>query len=173
MDCPPALHSGASLIVSLSLYLKADAFRPPSTSLQDDAPRHMFNEGHETLDEQVLRERKSALIHLFKILNLKPTNRGSVSKRKQKGLSQEDLKLLAQKANKSKRGSHTEIVGDGEEIIVEGDEEELSDNQLNLIYRKCAVVDQLDLYSFKLTHHAERNRTILLWKRWTPLIPLL
>ena len=74
---------------------------------------------------------------MFDILNLKPTNRGTISKRRKKDLSQEDLKLLTQKANTTKKGSHTEIVGDGEEIVVEADEEELSDNQLNLIYRKC------------------------------------
>jgi DNA repair protein RAD5 len=69
-------------------------------------------------------------------LSLKPTNRGGFSTRKNKDLSQEELRLLTQKVNKAKKGLHTEIVGDGEEILVEGDEEELSDNQLSLIYRK-------------------------------------
>lgn len=143
MDCPPALHSGADLIVSLSIYLKVDAFKPPSTSVSEDMPRHMFNEGSETADEQVLRERKSALIHLFDILGLKPTSRGSMSKGKQRNLSKEELKLLTQKTNIAKKGAHTEIVGDGEEVLVEADEEDLSDNQLNLIYRKCADADKL------------------------------
>lgn len=98
----------------------------------------MFNEGQETVDEQILRERKSSLIHLFDILSLKPTSRGDFSRRRTKDLSQEELKLLTQKqsGHKSKKGAHTEIVGDGEEILVEGDEEDLSENQLNLIYKK-------------------------------------
>ncbi|KIP11786.1 hypothetical protein PHLGIDRAFT_83110 [Phlebiopsis gigantea 11061_1 CR5-6] len=141
VDCPPTLHSGADLIVSLSIYLKADAFKSPSTSIGEDVPRHMFNEGSETVDEQVLRERKSALIHLFDILGLKPTNRGNMSKGKQRNLSKEELKLLTQKANNAKKEAHTEIVGDGEEVLVEADEEELSDNQLNLIYRKAQQND--------------------------------
>lgn len=140
MDCPSALHSGASLIISLSIYLKTSAFKPPSTASEDDAPRMFINEGQETTDEQILRERKSALTHLFDILSLKPTNRGTISRRKKKDLSQEDLKLLTQNAKKAGKSSHTEIVGDGEEIVVEGDEEELTDNQLNLIYRKYASV---------------------------------
>ena len=96
----------------------------------------MFNEGQETVDEQILRERKSSLIHLFEILNIKPVNRRSFPRRQKKELSQEDMRLLVQTANKAKKGARTEIVGDGEEITVEGDEEELSENQLNLIYRK-------------------------------------
>ncbi|EKM61408.1 uncharacterized protein PHACADRAFT_111980 [Phanerochaete carnosa HHB-10118-sp] len=141
VDCPPSLHSGASIIVSLSIYLKTSAFRPPSTSAEDEPSKPTFNEGQESLDEQILRERKSSLIHLFDILNLKPTKRGSFRGGKKKQLSQEDLRLLAQKASKAKKGSHTEIVGDGEEIVVEADEEELSDNQLNLIYRKAQQND--------------------------------
>lgn len=130
------MRSGADIIISLSVYLKPTAFKQPSTSGDDDANRLMFNEGQETLDEQILRERKSSLIHLFEILNLKPTNRGNLPRRQKKDLSQEELRLLTQKANKAKKGAHTEIVGDGEEIVVEGDEEELTDNQLNLIYWK-------------------------------------
>lgn len=136
VDCPPSLHSGASMIVSLSVYLKASAFKPPSASMEDETTKPMFNEGQETADEQTLRERKSSLTHLFEILNLTPINRGSFSKGKKKQLGQEDLRLLVQKTNKAKKGSHTEVVGDGEEITVESDEEELSDNQLDLIYRK-------------------------------------
>lgn len=162
VDCPPSLHSGASLIVSLSIYLKASAFKPPNAPLGDETPRHLFNEGHETADEQTLRERKSSLIHLFDILNLKPTNRMSAVKRKRKVLSQEELKLLTQKAAKSKKGSHMEIVGDGEEIMVEGDEEELSENQLNLIYRKCAATNEVDIqcYADQL-HRAQQNDTTM------------
>lgn len=148
VDCPPSLHSGASLIVSLSIYLKASAFKSPSTSAVNDQARSMFNEGQETADEQILRERKNSLIHLFDILSLKPINRGKPQKGKKKQLSQEDLRLLTQKANKAKQGSHTEIVGDGEEIVVEADEEELSDNQLNLIYRKCVTHRTLRLMKF-------------------------
>ena len=36
VDCPSTLHSGADLIVSLSLYIKATAFRLPSTSANEE-----------------------------------------------------------------------------------------------------------------------------------------
>jgi len=31
VDCPTTLHSGADLIVSLSVYVRVSAFKPPST----------------------------------------------------------------------------------------------------------------------------------------------
>ena len=54
-------------------------------------------------------------------------------------LDKDDLVLLTKddkRASKGGEGTRTEIVGDGEEVEVEVDAEELSDNQLDLIYRK-------------------------------------
>lgn len=139
IDCPATLHSGADLIVSLSVYLKAAAFLPPNVP-NEERSKNMFGEGQETEAEQILRQRKSSLTHLFDVLELRPTSRGSMYKRGKKGLTQEDLALLTQqekmKQSKEARSAKTEIVGDGEEIEIEAGEEDLSENQLNLIYKK-------------------------------------
>ncbi|KAH9929764.1 SNF2 family N-terminal domain-containing protein [Fomitopsis serialis] len=146
VDCPTTLHSGADLILSLSIYIKASAFRAPSTSAEDQQKeRVMFDEGKETGEEQMLRERKQALLKMFKVLDLKP-RKGSDFTRKPHGkLDQMDLEMLSQRhvANeKSKPKKETELVGDGEEVEVEEEGEELSDNELDLIYKRAQQNDR-------------------------------
>lgn len=72
------------------------------------------------------------------------------------------MKLLAQKkanrVEKKKQSAHTEIVGDGEEIVVENDEEDLSENQLNLIYKK-SVSFELDWRRVLMASTSGRRRT--------------
>ncbi|KAL4070532.1 SNF2 family N-terminal domain-containing protein [Scleroderma citrinum] len=137
IDCPTLLHSGADLIVSLSVYIRAFAFKPSSTSAtgKDNATSGLIQE---TEDELVLRERKAALLTLFDALNLRPRRGTSVSKADQIFGSVSERPSERSTAKKSVR---TEIVGDGKEIEVE-DGEELSDNELELIYRKAQRNDQ-------------------------------
>lgn len=135
IECPQSLHPGAEFIISLSVNIKAAAFKPPSTS-QPKQSKYLFSEGQESEAEQILRQRKASLLHLFEVLDLKPITRGSISGRG-KGLTKDELTLLTKdKESKKAPKKKTEIVGDGEEVEVEADVEELSDNQLNLIYRK-------------------------------------
>ncbi|KAI0049269.1 hypothetical protein FA95DRAFT_1489629 [Auriscalpium vulgare] len=147
IECPAVLHSGADLIVSLSVYIKALAFKSfNDTSIAP--PSAMFNEGHETSEEQVLRERKASLLHLFGILNLKPVNGSDMSKirRQAEGeLDSDDLTKLTQRPKdnaKPEKRVKTEIVGDGEEVEVEAEDEDLSENELNLIYKRAQQHDQ-------------------------------
>jgi len=94
----------------------------------------MFNEGLETLDEQVLRERKSSLLKLFDTIGLKPRAGAGFAKqryRSDKELHEEAVKNTTQ----AKKPSKIEIVGDGEEVEVE-EGEDLSENELNMIYKK-------------------------------------
>lgn len=166
VDCPSNLNSGASMIVSLSVYIKASAFKPPHAVPEEEKAKLTFiNEGQETAAEQIFRERKSSLIHLFDILSLKPTTRGAFSKSKKAKLDDDDLKLLAQKkaikAEKKKQIAHTEIVGDGEEIVVENDEEDLSENQLNLIYKK-SVSFEFGWGFILMARTLERRRTTVI-----------
>ncbi|TFY83512.1 hypothetical protein EWM64_g492 [Hericium alpestre] len=144
IDCPETLHSGADLIVSLSLYIKAKAFKPVGLSTAD-RPKVAFEDGRETSDEQALRERKSALLYLFDIHSLKPESGNDMSKlRKQADgeLDHDDLKQLTQVPGKNMKAKKTEIVGDGEEVEVEGDGEDLSDGELNVIYKRAQKNDQ-------------------------------
>ncbi|KZT08557.1 uncharacterized protein LAESUDRAFT_648872 [Laetiporus sulphureus 93-53] len=146
IECPATLYSGADLIVSLSVYIKASAFRPPSTCSKEKAPT-MFNEGQETADEQMLRERKQALLSMFDVLDLKPHRGSSFNRKANSQLVKQDLEALIQQPDvkKGKKSVRTEIVGDGEEIEVEGEGDDLSDNELDLIYKRAQENDhQLD-----------------------------
>jgi DNA repair protein RAD5 len=138
IDCPDVLHSGADLIISLSIYLRASAFKSPNestpTSLQSrENTKMMFNEGQETLDEQILRERKKSLLKLFDVVGLKARAGADFSKHRGK-LHGEAVTEVTQ-TNKPAIVK-TEIVGDGEEVEVE-DGEDLSENELDMIYKKC------------------------------------
>ncbi|TCD62159.1 DNA helicase rad5 [Steccherinum ochraceum] len=154
IDCPETLHSGADLIVSLSVYIKASAFQPLSPTAEDKG-KTMFNEGQETESEQTLRERKGALSHLFKILNLRPRAAGLAGRQ----LDHDDLRNLTQrpKQGQAKKTTKTEIVGDGEEVEVEMDAEDLNENELDLIYKKAqrndssmAEMEPADTFSLTL-----------------------
>ncbi|KAI0073947.1 hypothetical protein K474DRAFT_1648766 [Panus rudis PR-1116 ss-1] len=142
IDCPDTLRSGAEIIVSLNVYIKSSAFKPISRH-DDDQPKTMFSEDRETETEQTLRERKGALLRLFDALNIKPRKGTSSAKRRKGELDADDLALLAQRPkNKGKQTIKKEIVGDGEEIEVEADGDDLSENELNLIYKKAQRNDK-------------------------------
>lgn len=51
-DCPDKLTTGASLFVTLHVYILSSAFKPPTLPHSEDPPNVMFNEGLETLDER-------------------------------------------------------------------------------------------------------------------------
>jgi len=131
IDCPEVLQSGADLIVSLSVYLRASAFKNPNLSKDEPSPKVLFNEGQETPNEQYLRERKNSLHHLFRAVGLKPRRGHQVSEQDAKKGGNDSV--LAPERRKGT--ARTEIVGDGEEIEVE-DGEELTENDLNLIYKR-------------------------------------
>lgn len=134
VDCPPVLYSGADMIVSLSIYISASAFKPVSSSGASTQQKVMFERGKETEEEQFLRERKTALLALFDAINLRPhTGARGLSSDQIPGGEQQSGKSV-QKPSRTKK-MRTEIIGDGEEIEVE-EGEELSDNQLDLIYRR-------------------------------------
>ncbi|KII93973.1 hypothetical protein PLICRDRAFT_122057 [Plicaturopsis crispa FD-325 SS-3] len=145
IDCPDVLHSGADLIISLSVYIRASAFQTPSTSASKDSKkRDMFSEGQETLDEQVLRERKTSLLRLFDVIGLKPRHDNKLGERSDKSESEihaNALKETNQQPLDRRKPVKTEVVGDGEEIEVE-EGEELDENELNLIYKRAQENDR-------------------------------
>ncbi|KIL01052.1 hypothetical protein PAXRUDRAFT_128489 [Paxillus rubicundulus Ve08.2h10] len=142
VDCPTVLHSGADLIVSLSVFISASAFKSPSTSSSAPLrPKVMFGQGQETEDEQTLRDRKTALLALFDAVNLRPRRGAQALKGDQisDGNTEQPTELASTPSEK--KTMNTEMVGDEEEIEAE-DSEELSDNQLDLIYRKAQLNDR-------------------------------
>lgn len=140
IDCPATLHSGADLIVSLSVYVYASAFKPPSTSAEEPT-KNMFNPGQETQDERTLRERKAALLSLFEAVNLRPRVQGGGNTQKE---SENTVERSTQYPGGAKQ-KRTEIVGDGEEVEVE-EGEELSDNELDMIYKKWVLLHDVGQY---------------------------
>jgi DNA repair protein RAD5 len=95
----------------------------------------MFNQGQETHDEQTLRERKSALLSLFEAVNLRPCRGAHVQDdgNTENGSDGVNKKLTQHLGGAKKK--KIEIVGDGEEVEVE-EGGELSDNELDVIYKK-------------------------------------
>lgn len=143
IECPERLHSGADLIISLSIYLRASAFQTLSTSAQSNKQskqpiKTMINEGEETLEEQIFRERKASLLKLFDVIGLKPRI-GANLPRDRAPNHPDKLEAWAKKHVGSdepiKKIFKTEVVGDGEEVEVE-EGEDLSETELDLIYRK-------------------------------------
>ncbi|KAH9849280.1 SNF2 family N-terminal domain-containing protein [Lenzites betulinus] len=158
VECPDRLATGADLIVSLSVYIKASAFRPPSVS-SDEKGKVMFNEGQETEDEQILRERKTSLVSLFKRINLKPRKGNNLKSR----LDKADLALLTQVPNAAKTRNPTQS-GNGED---DDEESDITDEQLNMIYKKAqqndrelAEMDPADTFTLKLRGY---QRQALCW----------
>lgn len=120
VDCPEKLHSGADLLISLSVYILPEAFKPVKPSHESNSSNGVvwFNEGKETEEEQILRDRKSALEQLFERIGLKPRMEGSAA---------QDESLRKQLIQEQKTVN-----------LEEDDEEEdvLSENELNVIYKR-------------------------------------
>ncbi|KAK0198774.1 SNF2 family N-terminal domain-containing protein [Armillaria mellea] len=135
-DCPERLSTGASLIVTIDVYMLPTAFVPVGRTSEDRSTLH-FDEGSETQGELNLRERKSALLKMFDVLGLKPQAEAIQRReRQERELHQNVPMQLGKQKVKAK-----EIVGDGEEIEVE-EEESLSKNDLDMIYQKAQQGDR-------------------------------
>lgn len=134
IDCPPKLRTGVDLLISITIYILPSAFKSPTTnadtSLELLPTKMMFDEGQETAEEQILRGRKSSLLELFKVVGLKPKTQNKPSSGKENA---------PPGPSKKKSGAprvRTEVVGDGEKIEVTDEEDELTLNELDVIYRR-------------------------------------
>ncbi|TRM65841.1 SNF2 family N-terminal domain-containing protein [Schizophyllum amplum] len=132
VDIPAKLRTGMDIVIIVQVFLLPSAFKKANTSGNDDlATKFAFNEGMETEDEYMLRERKTALVKLFEILGLKPVVGAHTSE------ADSDRKTESKKHGKKV----TEIVGDGEEIEVD-DSENISGNDIAMIYAKAQQNDR-------------------------------
>lgn len=129
IDCPETLHSGADLVMSLTAYMLPTAFKSLASS-DDKESNPMFDQGQETDQERMMRERKTSLLRLFTEVGLKPKKKATLASAQPKGKQASSASTSTTKKNVKK-----EIVGDGEEIEVE-DGEDLSENELNVIYKR-------------------------------------
>lgn len=136
VECPEKLHTGADLMISLSIYLKPSAFKRQKVAFEEQQ-RSMFDEGQETAEEQMLRERKSSLLRLFKTLGLKPRRDDTVVGNSRDRMAiKETLQKRPRDPKPASTATKTEIVGDGEEVEVNEEGDDLSENELNFIYKK-------------------------------------
>ncbi|KAI8990572.1 SNF2 family N-terminal domain-containing protein [Trametes punicea] len=135
VECPDKLTTGTDLIISLSVYVKASAFRAPSLS-SDERAKVIFNEGQETEEEQLLRARKAALISLFKRINLKPRKGSDLSNKKQ--LDKDDLEMLTQRP----RGSRARPSGSSSNPEDDEGEGDITEEELNMIYKRAQKNDR-------------------------------
>lgn len=142
VDCPEKLHSGADLLVSLSVYLLPSAFKrytPVSPSTSSSYTKSWFNEGQETSEEEALRQRKYSLHQMFEKLSLNP--RGG---RDPLCFEKENIPPKGNAAPKdssslqlSRNGNFdTEDIKSGEAAEAENTEEVLSETDIDIIYRR-------------------------------------
>jgi DNA repair protein RAD5 len=148
IDVPSILRMGNTILVSLRVYITPTAFTKPTFTNSIGGTQTMFNEGAESVDEVILREKKASLLRLFSVLSLRP----------RQGAPNPDIDQIHSLAHGAKEQSgiskkiqskgvskvvKTELIGEGEdaeEVEVEGDDEEvLSTNQLDVIYQKLVV----------------------------------
>ncbi|KAF9785715.1 SNF2 family N-terminal domain-containing protein [Thelephora terrestris] len=149
VDVPENLKTGLDIVVSLSVYILAKAFKPSNIGKNSaDHKRPMFNEGAETAEEQELRQRKQALLKLFDAVNLRPVRgSGVLGKEDDTVLDHEEVLKMAEVSTQSPhppikpQSVRKEIVGDGEEVEVDPDED-LNENQLAMIYNRAQQHDK-------------------------------
>ncbi|KAF4604775.1 DNA helicase rad5 [Pleurotus pulmonarius] len=135
IDSPETLHSGADLVMSLTAYMLPTAFKSLASS-GDKESNPMFDQGQETDEERMMRERKTSLLRLFTEIGLKPQKKATLTGTQPKG-----KQVSSENTSPTKKGVKKEIVGDGEEIEVE-DGEDLSENELNVIYKRAQQNDR-------------------------------
>ncbi|KAK7058564.1 DNA helicase rad5 [Paramarasmius palmivorus] len=136
-DCPDKLSTGCELIISVDVFLLPAAFVHLDVKGSDQAPTMLWGEGLETSEESALRERKSAVLKMFEVIGLRPQAGANLSGRK----TEEELQQEAKKFAKTNTTTRVETVGDGEEIEVD-DDEELSRNDIDMIYKRAQHNDR-------------------------------
>lgn len=148
IDAPSTLRMGNTILVSLRAYITPSAFTKPAFTNSVGGKPSIFNEGAESTDEVVLREKKTSLLRLFSVLSLRPrqgaSNPGIDQIQSLTEGTKEDSGVSKKVKGKGvSKVVKTELIGEGEdaeEVEVEGDEEEvLSANQLDVIYQKSVV----------------------------------
>ena len=142
VDCPEKLHSGADLLISLSVYLLPSAFRRYTPDLSSSTRLNLktfFDEGQETTEEEALRERKYSLQQMFDKLSLRPRAeeiRGP-GKENIPPEGQDDSKNTQTQLQSSRNvfvdAENNEL---GEPTETENAEEVLSETDIDIIYKR-------------------------------------
>ncbi|KAL5535720.1 RAD5 [Sanghuangporus sanghuang] len=146
VDCPEKLHSGADLLVSLSIYILSSAFKrySPKPSGSESGPsKTWFDEGRETIEEETLRNRKASLQQLFDKLGLKPRP-GNIPSLGKENIPPDGTPKPPALVNGSRKGLNNVDGTRDQEVDVdedEDDEEVLNENDLDVIYKRARIGD--------------------------------
>ncbi|KAG9037341.1 DNA helicase rad5 [Tulasnella sp. JGI-2019a] len=143
IDCPSKITTGCSIMLSLRIYLQSSAFITPSESIMYAAGKSrrkdwdLMHEGAETAQEKSLSDRKKSLLKLFRAMSVRTRNNKAVTD------VDSALAFTQEKKPTMKDKGAKEVVGEGDEAEeVEAEGEELSGNQLSVIYKKAQRHDQ-------------------------------
>ena len=138
IDCPDKLHLGADLLVSISISMLPSAFKRYKADLTSSSSfesKTWFNEGQETEEEEMLRNRKASLQDLFEKLDLKPKagNNGVLDK---ENVTPAQVQAAGGSLPVANEHSISEGGKAGERASDDNDEEELSESDLHAIYKR-------------------------------------
>lgn len=138
VDCPEKLYSGADLLVSLSFHMLPGAFKrynpdPDNAGLD----KTWYNEGTETNEEIVLRNRKESLQQLFEKLGLTPRMTANSTYDKENIPPEGSQPPRESSSGYTKKGlSDRNELQPKEEEDAEDDAENLNQDDLDVIYRR-------------------------------------
>ncbi|GAA93614.1 uncharacterized protein L969DRAFT_100362 [Mixia osmundae IAM 14324] len=138
-DCPFPLSTGCDIILTLSVYIKRDAFAafgptsvaPPDSQIKGKATYQ--EDARETEEERRLRERKASLNKLFDAVSLRPISNTAIGSKR----TATEPDSESYRSNKGKAKATKDIGPDSDDE--EG--QKLSEAQLNLVYRKATKND--------------------------------
>jgi len=138
IDAPERIRTGDSVLLSLKAYLNFSAFNKPNLNVIDEKVE-VFGEGTETATEKSLRERKSAILKLFRLLGLKPRGPAPVVGPQSVKVTEAPDKARTDQPPRDRKPSKKEVIGEGEdaeEVEVDDDEEVLQEADIDMIYKK-------------------------------------
>lgn len=173
IDCPPVLTVGCDVLLDIRAYLKRAAFPADvdvrrSRNLINEPASNFYQETAETGGEKELRQKKIAMIRLFKVCDLKPAQASEMLlQHADEGANFDSNSMLDHFGGKGalsssspprdrfngKKGSSPEAAialdseaeADGDGAATAGDEvndgTEMEENQMNAVYSKAQKHD--------------------------------
>lgn len=149
MSCSPYLSTGDDIIIQLSCYLTPKAFQSFDASSQVQLSMFgisktamkvpIFDKGAETDSERLMKERRLAIISLFRALGIAPA-RSSLSKTTEILGGEENARdLIAQSAAQDDQPPSS--TGDEENEADADEPKEVSDRLLDNLYEKAQMMD--------------------------------
>lgn len=148
VSCSSRLSTGDDIIIQLSCYFTPKAFEAfdASNEIQlsmfgiskSTSKVPIFDKGAETDSEKLMKDRKLAIVSLFKALGIAPAQ-SSLSKAKDILGGEDNVRdlILQSAAQEEKQTSNT----DEDNEVTEDEVKEVSDSRLDNLYEKAQMMD--------------------------------